>query len=62
MDLVLQVRLTAEESAKIAARPELLEQIAITTVVTVEAAGQVGGKIVTGEIVDDKGVVLQRVP
>jgi hypothetical protein len=62
MDIVLQVRLTAEETANIAGRPDMLEAIALTTVVVVETAQQVGGKPVRGEIVDDTGKVLQTVP
>ncbi len=62
MDLVFQVRLTAEESATVAARPEMLEHIAITTVVAVEAAQQLAGKPVRGEIVDATGKVLQTIP
>lgn len=62
MTLVFQVRLTADETAKARSQPGLLDQLAITMAVTMETAGRVSDKPIHGEIVDDKGNVLQAVP
>lgn len=62
MTLVFQVRLTAAEAQVARAHPATLDQIAITMAVTMETAGRVSDKPITGEIVDDKGSVLQTVP
>jgi hypothetical protein len=62
MDLVFQIRLTEAETKVMAARPDQLEHLAIMASVTMETAQQTSDKPITGEIVDDKGNVLQRLP
>ncbi len=64
MKLVLQVRLSESEARSVRNEPGniTLEQLAITTVVAAETLTQATGKVVTGEIIDDKGVVLKTVP
>lgn len=62
MDLVFQMRLTESEAKVLAARPDQLEHLAIMMAVTMETAQQTSDKPIKGEIIDDKGTVLQRLP
>jgi hypothetical protein len=62
MDLVFQLRLTEVEAKNVASRPDMVEQLTILMAVTMETAQRTSDKPIRGEIVDDKGNVLQKLP